>query len=152
MHKANSIKKPFILLELLIALTLVAIFGLPLIRTPLNGFQQERRLLSALEIERLANARFVEIRADIYSGEIPWGAFDHKASKMPFASKEISINLPHLSKTTFEEKTFIYSSYSKKGDDDKEYRLVRMILHYVPKGSLEKEKPLIFSQYTFVAS
>ena len=58
-------KRPFILLEVLVALTLVALCAIALISTPIRIYRSEMRLLEEGEGELLADWTFSEIKEQL---------------------------------------------------------------------------------------
>lgn len=59
-------KKPFLLLEILVAFTLVTLLLFPLIRPLLSLRNEERKEFIALELQREAKNRFLELKQAAY--------------------------------------------------------------------------------------
>ena len=68
-------KRPFILLEVLIALALISLFAIPLVRAPLETIHEETKTLCKLELERNANIAFADVKELFYTQALPWDSF-----------------------------------------------------------------------------
>lgn len=68
----NLSKRPFTLLEVMVAFTLVLLCVVPLLRTHLMMFHEERRLVRELAAEQLAGVIFSEVLPLLYENKIPW--------------------------------------------------------------------------------
>ena len=88
-------KRYFLLLEILIAVTLMAACMIPLIRTPLCFYKHELKNLKHLEKQRIENDLFIDIQTKLFKNEIPWNTFScMKKDEAPIHS--IRITLPNL--------------------------------------------------------
>ncbi len=96
-------KRPFLLLELLIAFSLVSLFAFPLIFNPLNKLNNELTKLEEMERERYSELLLADIKERLYLNEIPW-------KKIPSKKPETKPTL----EPTKEEYTF-YLGDPKKG-------------------------------------
>ncbi len=77
-------KRPFLLLELLIAFSLVTIFAFPLIFNPLNRLNKELGKLEQIETERLSELLLSEVKENLYLNKVPWKKIPTKKPKVPF--------------------------------------------------------------------
>lgn len=94
-------KRNFLLLELLIAFTLVALFAFPLIFNPLNRLNQEIQKLEEIETERLSELLLSEVKEELYLGKVPWKKIPKKKPKVPFQkfnSKDYTLTLGDIKK------------------------------------------------------
>jgi biopolymer transport protein ExbD len=66
-----KLHRPFLLLELLIALSILLCCIVPLVRNPLSFFQSELSSLENIELERLAILALIEAKEKLYLGENP---------------------------------------------------------------------------------
>ncbi len=78
-------KHPIVLLEVMIALTLVILLVLPWVRAPIQLYRLEMEQLQQIENQRAADWIASEIKEIIYNKEIPW-------SKLP--GKQTAVDLP----------------------------------------------------------
>lgn len=69
--KKKKKRSPFLLLELLIALSLILMCLVPLVRNPLYFFQSQRASLEAIELERLSFLAFYQAKEELYCGKNP---------------------------------------------------------------------------------
>ena len=76
-------KRPFILLEVLIALLLVILCMAPLAKIPLTHYRSELKALEKLEKNRAADWAFTEVLEQILKNEIPWKAFPDAGKTSP---------------------------------------------------------------------
>ena len=65
-------KRPFLLLEVLIAIALVALCAYPLITPHYRLAQEKRKLLRNLKVQREADEAFYEAVQRLYEGEVAW--------------------------------------------------------------------------------
>lgn len=72
-------KRPFLLLEVLIALLLVILCAVPLVNQPLKLYKKEIKNLETMEMERLADWTFTEVKEILLKNEIPWKKIPAKA-------------------------------------------------------------------------
>ncbi len=66
------IKRPFVLLELLIALFLVGMCALPLANLPFKALQEEMHSAYRGQATRLADLGFAKLKESLYKNEISW--------------------------------------------------------------------------------
>lgn len=77
-------KRPFLLLELLIAFSLVTIFAFPLILNPLHRLNLEFKKLEEIEKERLSELVLATLKEKLYLNEIPWEKISSVKPELPF--------------------------------------------------------------------
>lgn len=65
-------KRPFYLLEILIALTLVSLCAIPLIRPHFILAKKDIEAANSIQNQMAANRQFELIREKFYTGKIPW--------------------------------------------------------------------------------
>lgn len=88
-------KRPFVLLEILIALLIVMLCLSPLIREPLKHYQTEMQSLEELEKQRIADWTFTEIQEQLLKNEIPWDQLPARGKCAPlFALSCASMQIP----------------------------------------------------------
>ena len=76
-------KRSFVLLEVLIAFSLIFICVIPLIQQPLRLFRTEWQRLEEMETERLAAWTFSEVKEKLLNGEFSWDQIPEKKKKSP---------------------------------------------------------------------
>lgn len=127
-------KKPFLLLEILIAFFLVSLCAVPLIRQPLEMVRTEIKKLEEMEMERLADWTFTEVKEMLLKNEIPWKKIPEKGEKSAlFTLPPAKIQLPKCKPRTIRRKFELTGrgmKTSKKGD---EYRQLGIYIHLEKK-------------------
>lgn len=140
-------KKPFLLLEVLIAFLLVALCAVPLVRQPLKLYRAEMESLEQLEKERLADWTFSEIKELLYKNEIPWEKVPAKGKETaPFPLPPSQIDIPGCSPKRMERSFTLSCKGEKEGADGALYRLLWVKVVLV--SSTDKKKG---SEYPFRA-
>ncbi len=141
-------KLPFLLLELLIALTLVSFFALPLIRTPLETLHQETACLIRMQLELESDLVLAEIRTRLYQNTIPW---DKLNNGEPYKEESNStlVELPGVFKQPFKQEILLTAGREKKGVQGELYRLINIIISFTPIES-GRGKTTIFEHQLFL--
>lgn len=113
-------KRHFLLLELLIAFSLVALFAFPLIFNPLNKLGQELKKLEEIERERLSELLLSEVKEELYLGKVPWKKIPLSKPKVPiqdFKSRDYTFYLGDIKKPrTVHFDIFLYWDRAPKKD------------------------------------
>lgn len=114
-------RQSFLLLELLIAFSLLALCMVPLVSSPLSSLHRELDRLEAMEWERLGERCFAEVKESLYNNTLAWDSIPLKKPAKGIATREEQIDLaPFLSRKVVVE-TFIYWKSPPES------------LHYVPE-------------------
>ena len=88
-------KRTFLLLEILIGLLLVITCIVPLVKQPLKYYKEEMECLERLELERLADWTFTEVKEILLKNEIPWEKIPKKKEQTAhFSLPSASIEIP----------------------------------------------------------
>lgn len=131
-------KRSFLLIEILIAFSLVAICIVPLVKQPLKLYQEEISRLEQIEKERLADWTFTEVKEMLLKNEIPWDSIPAKgeeSASFPLSPAQISI--PGCTPKTLHRSFILTGRGEKVGQGNATYRQLGVYIF------LEKEK------YTF---
>jgi hypothetical protein len=72
MRANRSIFRPFILLEVLIAITIVSAVLIPLLFPQVLMFREEKKFIHRVELDRIANLVYLELLDGLYEKRIPW--------------------------------------------------------------------------------
>jgi len=83
----NSSKRPFMLLEVMVAFTLVLLCVVPLLRTHLMMFHEERRLVKEMEAQQLAGVIFSEVIPLLYENQIPWEVIEGSGDLLSYVDE-----------------------------------------------------------------
>lgn len=74
----RHLKRPMILLEVLIALALISLCMIPLISPHVTLIQQQKRFVTTMEMDRVVNLMYVDVLERLQKNEIPWRAIQEK--------------------------------------------------------------------------
>jgi hypothetical protein len=123
-------KKPFILLEILIALFLVILCGFPLIKEPLKLYHDEIKQLEKMEKERLADWTFTEIKEILLKNGIPWEKIPAKGEKSePFPLLPVKLEIPGSHTRTIDRSFILSGRGEKMGEQNCVYRQLGIYIH-----------------------
>lgn len=128
-------KRPFLLLEVCISLTLVSLCVLPLVRYPLQMFTKELAQLEVLEKERLANWAFSEVKEQFLKQEIPWKDIPALHEKTgPFLLPDMKLKLAGRPEKTFATYFTLYGKGQHDGRQGEEFRQIYVSIFLHEKG------------------
>jgi hypothetical protein len=82
-------KIPFILLEVLLAISMLALFAGPLMNLPIRQYRDQVKRLERLDYQRIADLTFLEVKEKLLKEEIEW-------KKLPPKNESITITLPNF--------------------------------------------------------
>lgn len=116
-------KHSFLLLEILIGFTLVIYCIAPIVKNSISLYRGETTRLEKLELERLADWTFSEIKEMLLKNEIPWSKLPElNETTSPFTLPEKTIHLPGSSKKTISRTFTLFGKGEKPGKNNEEYR------------------------------
>lgn len=146
-------KKPFLLLELLIGLFLVSMCALPLVRLPMRTLQEETKSAWRMMMHRYADLAYAQIREELYTRKIDWEILSTpRKEKAVVLDDEITIDMAHLGKRTFKRKGYLWS-VGKKDKENKELRLVTFQVQFQTVNRFKlfrsKSKQTLSTPYTY---
>lgn len=144
-------KRPFILLEVLVALTLVALCAIPLIIKPIRIYRSEMRLLEEGEGERLADWTFSEIKEQLLQNTIPWEKLPsfHQTTE-PFLLKSASIFIPGRVPKEIRRSFTLYGKGEKTGEGGEVYRMLHVKIVFDPQLSQRKKRENLYTYRTII--
>lgn len=133
--------RPFLLLEVLIALSILSLAILPFMGFPFRFAKEESKSLELMTLEREALNSFLEVQERFYKSAIPWKVIEKKyyPNMKPFEEKTVSIQLNKKLKGLYKQKTTIYSR-EKDGKDQQHYYLVKIKFEYQRIDEKNKKK------------
>jgi hypothetical protein len=129
-------KRPFLLLEVLIAFALVSLSMIPLMRPHIVILQEEKAFLKELELDKRVNQFYVDMLESLYNNRIPWeeitqgteGVFTEEALRsLPYKGKwklEAVKNKPKKVEVQYPES----------------YHLIELNLSFTPVHGKDREK------------
>jgi hypothetical protein len=139
-------RKPYLLLELLIAFTLVALCAVPLVRDPLHSLRSEIRTFEKMELERLSEVSFADIKAELYRNEIPWKTFETNTYQF-FRQDSVRIQLKGVCENTYLRSYYISTRYKKEAADQEDHRIVNIKITFTKEGRAKSLKSFYYQTY-----
>lgn len=136
-------KRPMLLLEILIALTLVALCAIPLISTHTGILKEQKAFTSKMELDHASHLLYVYFLEQLHTNKIAWSQIQNKTPQpIPeeyFKNAGQQKKLPYLGTYRFEE-------IKCKHDPRKEWNvcLINLIFTFIPEQG-EKSKGIEFS-------
>jgi hypothetical protein len=117
-------KRPVALLEVLIALSLVAICAVPLIRQPIANHQAEMAQIERIETGRIAACTFAEVREKFLKKEIRWKQIPNlKTKSAVFAMSDSTRQLPPLPEKPIKRSFTLETLHLNVGKNPFTYRI-----------------------------
>jgi len=142
-------KRPFILLEIMIAIALVALFTLPLTLNPTRLLIQEVKMLERMEAERIADLSFLEVKEKLLRQQIPWSELkEGKKKKYPLENQHF-ISLAGFKKKRVNGTFSLRVKNEKEGDGGTIYRHLIVTIELSLPAVSEKEKLPAFNYHLF---
>lgn len=128
-----------ILLEILIALALVALCMIPLISPHITLIQQQKRFDATMEIDRVVNLLYVDILERMQKNEIPWNKIQDRSSQIPIDDILERLQEKNIPLTGF----YQFGEIIHKANKDTGWEVHHLSLTFAitPKGS---SNPLVF--------
>ncbi len=125
--------RPFLLLEVLIAFTLVALCGIPLIVQPMKSYRSEIALLEEVELQRLADYSFSEIKESMLSHKISWEKLPAmNQTTGPFKLGTEMIQVPGREPKKIERSYTLFGKGEKESENGEIYRMIYVKLQFSP--------------------
>lgn len=134
-------KRPFLLLEVLIALLLIELFTVFFLKQPILAYRKELANLEELERQRIADWSFSEVKEKLFKNEIPWESLPQKRGdkKGPFPLEPpCYIDIPSFLKKKVERSFSLHYQRQKTGRHGETYRLLEVKIFFSPP--LERKK------------
>lgn len=128
-------KKPFLLLEVLVAFVLLTICLVPLVKQPLLLYKKERACLEEMEWERLADWTFTEVKELLLKNEIDWEKIPKPlktSANFPLPPKTIC--LPGYDPKEIERHFQLYTYGEKQGLENQTYRQLKVTVFLKTKS------------------
>lgn len=139
-HAWQAIRKShMILLEILIALALVAFCALPLVYPQVYILKSERKFIDTVELDHFVNLLFANRLQKLYLNEIPWSTIE---SGRPQHIDENILNEMEYKEGLPFDGTYQFSIIKRKPREPAERTLflVKLLFAFTPKKSKEVDK------------
>jgi tRNA G10 N-methylase Trm11 len=138
-------KSFYVLIELLVALTLVAFAAPFFVSAPIHVADQELTLLDQLELQRIADVAYADFRAEV-AGMKKVDAKELKKSSG--GGREIVLSYGSEIKHTYAQKREVKIAQQKKGKALEEYSKIRMKVSFASKRKAKKK--FVYTYFWFV--
>ncbi len=154
--KKKKVIHAYLLLELLIALTLVTTFLVPFLSLPFLTIKEELLSLQRMQLQHIGDRSFALVKEHIYKKEISWEQLTSPRNKKFLAIHDrVFIPVKEVADQSFERKCYVYSS-GKKDQNNKEHRIitVEVFLKKIANRSFftaKKQKTLKFRYKIYLA-
>lgn len=127
------------MLELIIALLLLAMCILPLGRLPFQTAKEEYRSAYRMQAQRLADLAYAEVKEKLHKGEIPWKEIAReRKNKAAVLKNEVAVSIKPLGSSTFSVEGFLYSTGKQGQNPSEERRLATLSVKVTPKQKKSK--------------
>lgn len=131
-------------MEVLIAITLLAIFAPWLMSLPTHHYKVQIQRFESLEKQRIADWTYSEVKEILLKHSIPWKRLpEFDKPPMTFHLPEAPLYLPGLSSKTIKRSFSLRCRKEKEGKLGEIFRLYELIISF---GDPEKHKYLILVQ------
>ncbi len=135
-------KRPFLLIESLIALSLLALCAVPLVKQPLLFYKDEMNFLTQMEIERLADWTFTEVKELLLKNELPWDEIPPQNQRTgPFPLSDGKIQIPGCKTKRVARSFSLRGKGEKTGANKNLYRQVYLEIE-IDKKKFEFRVPI----------
>lgn len=126
-------KRHFLLIEILIAFSLITMLSVPLIRNPIYYFRSQIHSLQKIELQKIADFTFLDIKLDLYKNNIPLSnlaSLEKEAISTPLKPSLLSLPGPFKGKeVTRSLQIWASTKISKKNE---EYKLISIKITLKP--------------------
>lgn len=130
-------KRPMLLLEVLIALALVALCSIPLLYPHVALVMQQKSFVKVMEAERTVNLMHVELLALLQQNKIPWSAIqEHQAIPIDDLMKEMTTTIPFTG-------TYKFTEGKHKFNDQTGWHVYLLTVTFTV-GTPKQSKPYVF--------
>jgi hypothetical protein len=123
-------KRSFILLEILIALSLITLCSVLFILSPTKLYKKQTEILWEMERERLADWTFSEIKELLLQNKIPWKRLpEHKAPPVKFPLPSFTLSIPGAQPRAISREFTLCCKREKPKGDEEIYRLLEVVIY-----------------------
>jgi hypothetical protein len=119
-------KRNFLLLEVLMAIALVAVFAAPLMRWPIKHYRAQITRLENFECQRLADWTFSEIKELLLKEGIVWDKLPAKGQELNQGLSDAKLLIPHLPPRTVHRSFTLFCKGEKQGIHGEIFRIYRV--------------------------
>lgn len=145
-------KQSFVILEVLIALSLVLLVITPLLISPIRFYQFEMNKFKELEKERIAELSFLEIKAKLLNHQITWEQIPPKDHTSAFFSlPNTDLFIPGKKPVSVTRTFRLKCVQEKQGSQDEIYKLLVVELCFNHPLSFDQKSPSYTYRFRTIA-
>ena len=120
------IKRNFLLLEVLLAIALVAVFAAPLMRLPIKHYRAQINRLESFECRRMADWTFSEVKELLLKEGIRWEKLPAKGQKLTQTLSDAKLLIPRLPSRSLPRSFTLTCKGEKEGIHGEIFRIYRV--------------------------
>lgn len=141
MFKWKIKKRNILLLEILLALSIVSLCAIPIVRQPILFFRSQIHSLRNMEYERIADLSFLEIKSQLYRNEIIWDKIPKtKKNSLLQPLPPYILEIAGLASQEIERNYYLWWNVEKKGPNNTLYRLIHISIQIAPPQQKKRMK------------
>jgi hypothetical protein len=141
-------KRTYLLLELLIAFTILSFSMLLFIQSPLLFLQDEVKTLEKIELQRIADAKFAEIKGRLHLLELKTPK--QKGKIATHSLDPIILNFEGVAEHQFKTSYELCLMRSKKGKNGERFQKVGVRMIFTPIKAAKNAQEASFDYETFL--
>jgi 3'-phosphoadenosine 5'-phosphosulfate sulfotransferase (PAPS reductase)/FAD synthetase len=130
-------KRSFLLLEVLLAITVVAVFAAPLMRWPIKHYQSQIDRLEEFEYQRIADWTFSEIKELLLKEGIAWSKLPTKGGTLARPLSDVKRHIPQFPDRTVRRSFILKCRGEKKGPHGEIFRIYQVEITMDSKKSYQ---------------
>ncbi len=123
-------KRPFLLLEVLIAVSLLIVFAPLLMRLPIHHYKSQIHHFEELEKQRIADWTYSEIKEKLFKQTITWKMLPERGKDPKnFPLPNASLQLPGLKSKPLQRSFAFKCKSEKEGKQEEIFRLYELTIY-----------------------
>lgn len=130
-------KRPFLLLELLIAMLITTSFTFPLAMLPMRALREEMKSLYRMQASRLADVGYAHLREELFNRQVSWDALEKGERAPVFVFEDTCFCSLSPSKSKSFKRTGTVKLINKKIKDADEWCLLMAVIEIKPVQTKE---------------
>ncbi len=131
--------RSYILIEILISLAFVTMCAVPLLLPHFVILRAEIKTLEELQLERLADVAFAEVKQMLFENKISWEEIGKAKEKHKLVQdlSPVSIKIGKGSTAIYARSFDLYCEKKSQARSDPEFRLIKITIHFKPANKEE---------------
>lgn len=150
MNSVKKIKKySYLLLELLIAITLLSLFLAPMLQAPFSYMKKQKEEIISLFLRLQGEKLLIKVEEDLRTGQISWDTLIKSQREKIAVPYEGKVSFPDKTFPKIEAKIYLSKSYLKKLETGTWIGTVQATLEFFQKKT---KRPIYKTNATFFVS